>query len=503
MLACRPMRAGDHQLAVAISLAWLLVLARSLVYLAYPHAAFDSDQAVVGLMAKHLSEGRAFPLYLYGYGYMLAVESWLAVPYFWIAGPTAAALRASIVGTNLAVVTLLIVGLCRWGGLRPWTALAAVVFFAFVPPDTAANLVEAGGGSIEQFLWILVLWFVRTRPLVFGAVLAVGFLNREFTIYAVPVILAGQVWTRAILRIETWRSWLLALVAFVGVWQGVQSLTPLADLMGPGTRGQIPYGRTGSTLDNLTHRMRIDVVAAPSGIATLMNTTVRTLVGGRPAVQALADQGRNWIGWMLGLAALAAVLRIGWLAIRRRQPMEIAATGWYVLGVGVTAVVGYALTRPTEIVTPRYLLLSLFIPVGLTAVWLALEPRRVVRQSVAGIVIVWSLMSGIDNWRQYERYASSGATDPMVELVAELEARGVTIAEAEHWRAYKLTFLSQERVKVASTDVIRIREYRQLADEAGSALVHLEKTLCPGQRDARPVGGMYICGGNTPHPSPY
>src|SRR5688572_22424768 len=192
------------ELAVALGLSWLLVIARSLVYAVYPHASFDSDQAIVGLMAKHLSEGRAFPLYLYGYSYMLAVESWIAVPYFWIAGPTAVALRSSIIGTNLAIAMLMIVGLHRWGGLRPILALVAVAFFAFAPPDTTANLIDAGGGSIEQFLWVIVLWFVRSRPFVFGTVLAIGFLNREFTVYAVPVLMVGQLWSGTFLRRETW-----------------------------------------------------------------------------------------------------------------------------------------------------------------------------------------------------------------------------------------------------------------------------------------------------------
>jgi hypothetical protein len=52
-----------------------LVLLRTAVYLRLESLGFDSDQAVVGLMAKHLSEGRAFPLFFYGQTYMLGVEA--------------------------------------------------------------------------------------------------------------------------------------------------------------------------------------------------------------------------------------------------------------------------------------------------------------------------------------------------------------------------------------------------------------------------------------------
>jgi hypothetical protein len=50
-------------LVLAVIGAWLVLLARSLVFIVYPQSFFDSDQAIVGLMAKHLIEGRAFPLF--------------------------------------------------------------------------------------------------------------------------------------------------------------------------------------------------------------------------------------------------------------------------------------------------------------------------------------------------------------------------------------------------------------------------------------------------------
>ena len=50
---------------------WLLLLAaltvvRSAVFVFWPASHFDSDQAITGLMAKHLAEGRAFPVFWYG-----------------------------------------------------------------------------------------------------------------------------------------------------------------------------------------------------------------------------------------------------------------------------------------------------------------------------------------------------------------------------------------------------------------------------------------------------
>src|SRR5262245_18724877 len=64
----------------ALAIVVTLVVWRSLPFSLFEQIQFDSDQAIFGLMAKHLSEGRAFPLFLYGRSYVLAVEAWLAAP---------------------------------------------------------------------------------------------------------------------------------------------------------------------------------------------------------------------------------------------------------------------------------------------------------------------------------------------------------------------------------------------------------------------------------------
>src|SRR5262245_35744380 len=87
-------------LAAILGVATAIIVFRSLAYLFFEQLAFNSDQAIVGLMAKHLSEGRAFPLFFYGQTYMLGVESWAAAPVFLVAGPTVRALRLSLLAWN-------------------------------------------------------------------------------------------------------------------------------------------------------------------------------------------------------------------------------------------------------------------------------------------------------------------------------------------------------------------------------------------------------------------
>ena len=86
-----------------------VVLVRSLVLVCWPQAHFDSDQAVTGLMAKHLAEGRAFPVFMYGQSYILAVQAWMAAPMFLLLGVSVAALKVPLLVINIAVAVLLIV----------------------------------------------------------------------------------------------------------------------------------------------------------------------------------------------------------------------------------------------------------------------------------------------------------------------------------------------------------------------------------------------------------
>ena len=76
----------NRERLVVAALAAALVLLRAWVFIWWEQSHFDADQAVVGLMAKHLIEGRAFPLFFYGQQYLLGVESWLVAPFFLIGG---------------------------------------------------------------------------------------------------------------------------------------------------------------------------------------------------------------------------------------------------------------------------------------------------------------------------------------------------------------------------------------------------------------------------------
>jgi hypothetical protein len=232
-------KSPNLSLWLAISAAVALVLFRSFVFLWYEQN-FDSDQAIVGLMAKHLSEFRAFPLFFYGQNYMLGVEAWIAVPFFWLGGPTVTMLRLPLVLINVAVVILLI-RLLTTSGVQPGLGLVAAMPIAACGPVAAGQLLTALGASIEPLFYVLVLWTCRNRPVPFGALLCLGSLHREFTIFALPAIVVLQ-WLE--LREVRWPAILKASGAFGVTWFALDQLKRHINMAGPG--GNVSTGPGGS-----------------------------------------------------------------------------------------------------------------------------------------------------------------------------------------------------------------------------------------------------------------
>ena len=72
-----------------------------------------------------------------------------------------------------------------------------------------------------------------------------------------------------------------------------------------------------------------------------------------------------------------------------------------------------------------------------------------------------------------------------------MAGRGITVAAAAYWRAYRTTFLARERVKIASTDLTRIEEYEKLARNEGPRLIVIRDQPCVS--DLPPIRYWYLC----------
>ncbi len=94
-----------HQFIIALL---VLIGAARFVILLVSQTHVHSDEAIIGLMGKHISEGRAFPFYMYGqpYNAAAALEAYLAVIPFKIFGVGVIPLKSVIVLLSLICLFL-------------------------------------------------------------------------------------------------------------------------------------------------------------------------------------------------------------------------------------------------------------------------------------------------------------------------------------------------------------------------------------------------------------
>jgi hypothetical protein len=470
----------------------VLVLLRTYIFLRYGPAFFDSDQAVVGLMAKHLSEGRGFPLFFYGQNYLLGVEAWMAAPLFVLGGPTVAMLRLPLVLLNLATGGALILVFVR-RGLPPWLAGVVVLPFLVTTPIVSAELVTALGASVEPFLYVVLLWALRRRPWAFGMFFAFACLHREFCLFALPAMvvavwLEGRPWSRP--------NWLAAFAGAAAVWGLVDWLKWHVNTLG--VTGGV---REVSSLAEEARTIGAFLSFDPSGYLARLGQVVTSapeLVGGRPyslqtwALDDALTAGSAVAGLALGLALAVALGRLivllrqgrGGPGVRRARAAVLAWPAYLAIIAALT-VAAYGLNGgidPHAAVVTRYLLFVLLFPVAVVGAWALVDQGRLWRASIVALLLVWAGATAADAVRWTQKLRAAPPDSEFRYLAADLMAHGVRYGRAQYWDAYIVTFFARERVVLASTDKVRIGAYQSEVDAHAGEAAGIRRVPCEGGR---------------------
>ena len=476
----------------------LLVIFRSAIFVFWPQSYFDSDQAVYGLMAKHLAEGRAFPVFMYGQTYLLGVESWLAAPVFLVTGASVAALKFPVLVINVAIALLLIRIFTREVGLGPWLALMATLFFVLPAPGTAAQFVEAGGGIIEPSLYVVLIWLTRNHPNWCGVVVGIGFLNREFSIYGVAALLVIDAAHRVLFTREGIVRWLKMFRTAAEVWLVVTWIKQYSSAAGPGTSPLDLYQQTpGDNLGNLWNRVCIDADKLAAGVSAGLTTHLPRLFGmtlerlREYGIDSNATQGLPWGGVLLiGLFAIPIVRVAMTLVGERRWRPEYDACAYLVL-VGLFSFAAFTMLRCGVIGTMRYELLSVIGATGLAAWYLRIERVRSVAIVWSALMLAWVAGTSAGHVRLWAEYVTHPPAGVKLTVIRQLEMERIRYAYADYWLAYYISFLTKERIIVHSTDLSRIAEYRRIVDEHRSEAIWISRTPCLGGREV--FTRIYFC----------
>jgi hypothetical protein len=512
-------------LFACLAVAALVVVARGVPFMA-PGVRFDADQAVMGLMAKHIAEGRAFPLYFYGQDYLLALEAYLAAPVMWLLGPTEVALKLPVLAMNVAAACLMAWHAARGVGLRPWLALVSALPFALPPVVVGSRLMDAMGGNIETPFYALVLWTVRDRRWLFGAGAAVALAHRELVAYPLAALLALEAIRGAWRSRETCTRWAIAALSVLVLQGALAVVRPHAAMFGPGTVAR-DYRTTLSSAEVVRGQICLDTSQWPARAGLLVREHLPLMTGGLPGplvdlgVSTGMGQGRPGLFvWTVGL--VLAGLAAGWQA--RRSPAVVHTPGatapapgagrpetptgerptprglddavpaawlpWFLLLAGLVSSGVYALVSCANITTHtlRYNLLVVFLPAGAVLAGLRHHARAVRAGLVAALLVgTWP---AADDYRALAGEIARGRwPDPRGEAAAALAGRGPAAYWGDFRVAYLLTFRGAERFTVASIEHQRIEEYATRAQAANAGVVKVAP--CPGGEVL--AEGLWLC----------
>jgi len=141
-------------LLVALALAYRLLLLRTTM------AGVDSDQAVAGIMARHIPRGDR-PVFFYGQSYNGALEAYLTAAVFRLWGATDLTLRLAHTLYSAALVAQLYILARRLYG--PRVTLATGLWLALPAPVLIWWGTAAGAGYIEATVYGTALFLIAIR----------------------------------------------------------------------------------------------------------------------------------------------------------------------------------------------------------------------------------------------------------------------------------------------------------------------------------------------------
>jgi hypothetical protein len=464
------------------------VLFRSLVFVCWPQAHFDSDQAITGLMAKHLSELRAFPVFWYGQTYLLGVEAWIAAPVMVLIGPTVSALKLPLLAINVAVALLLARTFVRETGLTPARAVLATLFFALAAPITSAHLLMANGGNIEPLLYVVLIWLLRRRPVWLGLVLGVGFLNREFTMYGFFALVVVEAVDRTLLTAASLRRYALAIGVAVAVWFVFLGLKQISSAAGPGTTVEnLSHQLASNDLAQVTGRFCTDWRAIASGSRQILTLHWPDLFGLAPhpltdfGIESTKSQGLAGSAWLLVLLIGLPIVRIAssrTTAAERRPLFPI-----YLVVTAMISIAGYLVGRCglLDLNTMRYELLSILGMCGLAAWFLHRERSRIVASIWMAAAIAVFALSAVAHARLIGEYVTSPPVALKQDLVRALYAHHIRYGYADFWTAYYVDFMSREHIILTPEDAVKIRSYNWMVEAHSNEAVHVRRQPCGQQ----------------------
>lgn len=453
-------------------------------FLAATKFVIDADEAIVGLMAKHIVEGGHLPVFYYGQHYMGSLEAILVAGMFSVFGISEWALQ-SVPFLFAVALTPVIFLLTRELGGRAAAHFAAILY-ALPPAGLLVWSSKARGGFIEVvFLGALALLYacrwLRSEKLDRALIAKIGFLlgvgwwvNNQIVYFMVPIALC---------------------MAMKGVRAafGSGSMAVTGRVLSQYVTGAIVgtvcflIGSSPYWIYNIQHGF-------PSlgmfGFATvediglqaigLFSTAIPILLGSKRFWDAAPGLGAFSMAYLVVYGVLAAlliryrwrnVLQLGIAKIDRERPVEMLT-----VFIVVSCTVFTVSTFGWLVQAPRYLLPVYVGLFPLCAV--VVESLGIARRGVAITALITLVLMNIIP-AYFPTRALQG--EPVVfkgervdkdhsKLIARLTNLGISRVRTNYWIGYRLAFETNEKITFVvfqEPRTVRMPEYEfgLLADD--------------------------------------
>lgn len=184
-------KAAFRQKSLFLLVVLLVGLASRLPQLLSPHLILDGDEAIVGLMAKHITEGKPVTLYFYGQKYGFAyLEALAGAISFKLFGLGALQLKSAMLVFWLGALAFFYLAAAKL--TTPFRGFLLALLFALFPAWAVWSL-KARGGYLTSFFFASILVYLftdRRKDFSWPAWLGIGILL-GIVFYAQAFWLAG------------------------------------------------------------------------------------------------------------------------------------------------------------------------------------------------------------------------------------------------------------------------------------------------------------------------
>lgn len=415
---------------------------------------WSSDQAVVGLMARHILHGTAYPAFYYGSAYAGTLESSYMAAVFSVAGSSVASYRASLM-ILLALLSLIVYAI----GRRVFGVAASLfaVLYLAIPPYFflykgltsdgayvslavlgaallygAVRLDEADASGRSSLRWVALI----------GLLAGLGWwVDPLIAYYYVAVFLWFViVWPRVFIGVARYPVFLAMFLLGSARWWWANVGKGWPSLHTPAFEG-------------------VSGAAVGSGILDFFRFGVPCLLGARPAPK-YPDffPGGSAIALLLFTGAVLAAVPV---CLRHRSsrngnedsgPRRQARVLLLLLLSIVSMQVVVAFNPGTYSMDPRYLY-PFYAPFALL-LGFTVSRVRATRLGWATVPIVAGVLvfNGVSLLRapRVDLATFSPTPVPLKDLISALDKLGITDVYTSYWTAYRLAFESDERIRAAS-----------------------------------------------------